>query len=92
MTHWTWLMLALRLVCRAGMATLTTEPSMKAMAEPRMVATRTQVPAAVEGSLNLPERRRASSQVDLPRLDICFALRGRVFFGEPANVGCGGGL
>src|ERR1700759_2150596 len=69
-------MLALRLDCSAGMATLTTEPSMKAMAEPRMVATRTQVPAVVEGSVRLPERIKDSSRGDFPKLDMRGDWRG----------------
>src|SRR5450755_498063 len=56
--------------CMAGSATLTTVPSINARLEPRMVATSTQAPRVVFALAEEPPRMAASSQGDLPRMDI----------------------
>src|SRR5438067_13159856 len=63
MTHCTSTIVALRFVCSAGNATLTTVLSIKAILEARVVATSTQRPATFEqGALARRERITLSSQ------------------------------
>src|SRR5207248_10910696 len=62
-THCTSVTVALSALCNAGNATLTTVPSMKAMLEPRIVATSTQGPTALShGDTGPPERMEPSAQ------------------------------
>src|SRR6185436_12744723 len=69
MTHCTSVTVALRLLCKAGNATLTTVPSMKAMLDPRIVAASVQRrcvwPQLVAAALR--ELARVSSHGDLSR-------------------------
>src|SRR5437899_3291387 len=55
-----------------GRATLTTEPSIKAMLDPRMVATSTQTPTCgVQGRAWGAERMTPSSQGDFTKVAMC---------------------
>src|SRR6185436_10225222 len=79
MTHCTSVTVALRLLCKAGNATLTTVPSMKAMLDPRIVAASVQRrcdwPHLVDAALRV--LARVSSHGDLSRFIVkrCARLR-----------------
>src|SRR5579864_1480067 len=78
MTHWTSTTVAWRLVCKAGKATLTAVPSMKAMLEPRIVAASTHGrDFSAHGADKAPARITASSHG-------CFILDPDVY-GSPAD-------
>ncbi len=61
--HWTLVAVVLKSRWMTGSATLTTEPSIKAMLDPRMVATRTHSPTrGALGAVSGAERMTPSSQ------------------------------
>src|SRR5260370_42497942 len=70
--HCTSVAVAFSSLWMTGKATLTTEPSMKAMLDPRMVATRTHTPTrGALGAASGAERMTPSSQGAFTKVAIC---------------------
>src|SRR5260370_34922450 len=73
--HCTSVAVAFSSLWMTGSATLTTEPSIKAMLDPRMVATRTHTPTfGAQGEVSGAERITPSSQGAFRKAAICRSL------------------